>query len=72
MLMTAHGVEHLTKLDVAERELREAIWLLFHDRNAVAVHTLATSALAILEDIADQRGMETLRNSHRIREGKTH
>jgi hypothetical protein len=73
MLTTAFGVEHLTKLDVAERELRAAICLLFDDGDPVAVHTLAASALGILEDLAEHRGMETLwtlRKSPYIREGK--
>jgi hypothetical protein len=73
MLATAFGVEHLTKLDVAERELRAAICLLFDDGDPVAVHTLAASALGILEDLAEHRGMETLwtlRDSPYIREGK--
>ena len=50
MLTPPHIVEHLTKLDVAERELRAAICLLFDDGDPVAVHTLAASALGILED----------------------
>jgi hypothetical protein len=70
MLTPPHVVEHLTKLDVAKRELREAIWLLFHERDAVAVHILAAAAHQILGDLAQQQGMETIRNSPYLRAGK--
>jgi hypothetical protein len=70
MVTTSPVVEHLTKLDVAKRELREAIWLLFHERDAVAVHNLAAAAHQILGDLAQQQGMETIRNSPYIRAGK--
>ncbi len=66
--MPTNTFEHLTKLDVAKLQLRDAIMLLFHERSAVAIHTLTAAAHKILDDIAQQKGMHTIRSLPYIRE----
>jgi hypothetical protein len=41
---------HITKIDAAERQLKEAVTLFFEDRDPVSIHTLIGAALGILED----------------------
>jgi len=46
----------ITKIDAAQRQLKEAIRLWFDDRDPVAIHSLACSAYQIIHDINKQRG----------------
>jgi hypothetical protein len=53
--------EKLGKLEVAKRQLREAIWLFFHERDAISIHTLVAAAHQILDDLAKSKGIESIR-----------
>jgi hypothetical protein len=44
--------ETLSKPEVAKRQLTQAIWLFFEQRDAVSVHTLAAAARQVLHDLA--------------------
>lgn len=59
----------LTKFDVAERQLNQAIWLFFSRGDEVSVHTLAEAAAQVLYDTREQHGGGTslIRDSDRIR-----
>lgn len=46
----------IEKLEAAERQLREAIYLFFEKRDAVAIHTLTCAALGIVHDHYDGLG----------------
>jgi hypothetical protein len=48
--------ETVTKLEAAERQLRVAIRMFFERKDMIAVHTLATAALQVLDDLARKRG----------------
>ncbi|WP_211465676.1 hypothetical protein [Collimonas silvisoli] len=48
----------ISKIEAAERNLKEAIRLFFEGRDAVAIHTLASAAQSVLRDIAQHRGLE--------------
>jgi hypothetical protein len=50
------AVRKLDKLDVARRQVREAILLFFERRDAVSIHTLASAALQVLSDYAKASG----------------
>lgn len=50
----------ITKLQVAERQLREAIRLFFERRDPVTVHTVAAAGHQVLVDIAGRDGVESL------------
>lgn len=59
---------HLTKFDVAERQLNQAIHLFFDGGDPVSVHTLAEAASQVLYDIRKEIGaVSKLRDSDRIR-----
>lgn len=59
----------LTKFDVAERQLNQAIALFFNGGDAVSIHTLAEAATQVLYDIrAKHGGVSLFRDSDRIRE----
>jgi len=49
----------ISKLGAAERQLREAIRLVFQDRDPISVHTLACAAHQILYDISKSRGLSS-------------
>jgi hypothetical protein len=59
--------ETVTKLQVAERQLRVAIRLFFERRDGIAVHTLGTAALGILRDLGRRRGIKSIREMDFIR-----
>jgi len=42
--------------------LIDAIWFLFHERSAVAIHTLVAAAHQILDDLAQKDGMSTIKS----------
>jgi hypothetical protein len=48
--------ETLTKLDVARRQLNEAIRMLFERRDTVATHTVASAAAQVLADLGKHHG----------------
>ena len=51
--------ETVTKLEVAERQLRVAIRLFFEYRDMIAVHALGTAALEILSQLAKSRRIKS-------------
>ena len=58
----------LTKFDVAERQLNQAILLFFDEQDPVSVHTLAEAAAQVLYDIRELTGASSIaRDSDRIR-----
>jgi hypothetical protein len=63
-------IENITKIDVARRQLREAIWLLFYERDAIAIHTLAAASYQVLDDLCKRRGIASIRRSQFIRQDK--
>jgi hypothetical protein len=63
-------LEKVGKLDVARRQLIEAIWLFFHERDTIAIHTIITAAHTILEDLAILKGIESIRHNSEIRQEK--
>lgn len=59
----------LTKFDVAERQLNQAISLFFSGGDPVSIHTLAEAAAQVLYDIRSRHGGTSLiRDSDYIRE----
>jgi hypothetical protein len=67
-----HEDEHyevcwIDKIEVARRQIREAVRLFFGERDPVAIHTLIASAHQILGDISDNRGAQSvLKNVKRV------
>lgn len=55
----------VSKQQAAVRQLEEAIWLLFEERDAVAIHTLAAAAHQIAHDLARHQGKESFLRSRR-------
>jgi hypothetical protein len=49
-------IQKVSKLDVARRQLREAILLFFERRDPIAIHTLAAAAHQILHDLGRAKG----------------
>ena len=47
-----------TKLEAAERQLRQAIELFFEARDPVSTHTLVAAASGVLGGLASKRGIE--------------
>lgn len=61
----------LSKFDVAERQLLQAIRMFFGDEDLVSIHTLAEAAAQVLSDIGGEFGAKSfLRDSDMIREEK--
>ena len=59
----------LTKFEVAERQLNQAIRLFFEEGDSVSIHTLAEAASQILYDLRSKTGATSfLRDSDWIRE----
>lgn len=52
--------ETVTKLEVAERQLRVAIRMFFERRDMIAVHTLAAAALDILRQLSRPAGYKSV------------
>ena len=50
--------EKLTKLDVARRQLDEAIRMFFERRDTVSTHTVASAAAQVLADLGKVRGFQ--------------
>jgi hypothetical protein len=66
--MTDHSSLKLSKFEVAERQLNQAIELFFDGGDPVSVHTLAEAAAQVLFDIRKKIGaVSQLRESDRIR-----
>jgi hypothetical protein len=63
-------VDNLGKLEVARRQLREAIWLFFHERDAITIHTVAAAAHQILDDLARLKGIESIRHNSAVRKDR--
>ncbi len=65
------GVEPLTKLDAARRQLATAITLFFDGGDSVSVHTLTAAAQEILRDLGHPRGIGSIfKDSPNIRPDK--
>ena len=61
--------ETVSKIDVAKRQLSEAIRLFFERRDPISVHTLVGAAHQVLYDLARKRGITShLKDSDRVRE----
>lgn len=52
------GLEIVTKLNAAKRQLNEAIRLFFDRRDSVSIHTLTVASEQILSDICNARGIK--------------
>lgn len=64
-------IENVSKLVAAARQLREAIFLFFERRDAVAIHTLAAASHQILVDLASERGLSGIpKNNPLVRSEK--
>ncbi len=48
----------VSKLEAAERQLRQAVRLFFQRGDDVAIHTLAAAAYQILSDLCEHKGIE--------------
>jgi len=61
-LMTNSPTEdlHLTKFEVAERQLTQAIRLFFLKQDPVSIHTLAEAASQVLYDIGGEHGVKSI------------
>src|SRR2546429_9251275 len=53
----------ITKLDAAERQLREATMLLFEGRDPIAIHTLASAASQVTADLLEAKGLKSILRS---------
>ena len=61
----------LTKFDVAERQLLQAINMFFRNEDPVSIHTLAEAASQVLNDIGKNYGAKSfLRDNDLIRDDK--
>jgi hypothetical protein len=64
-------IENITKLDAAKRQLREAIWLFFYERDAISIHTLVAASHHILDDLCKHKGInQSIRRNSIIRKDK--
>jgi len=62
---------HLSKFDVAERQLTQALQLFFQEQDPVSIHTLAEAAAQVLYDIGGAYGVKSIsRDNERIRPEK--
>ena len=52
------GKLYVNKLFAAQRQLREAIWMFFAQRDELAIHTVASAAYRILIDLKEKRGRD--------------
>lgn len=52
------GFHTVSKIDAADRQLRQVIRLFFQRADAVAIHTLAAAAYQILIDLCEHKGIE--------------
>ena len=57
--MNADKVDKINKLDAARRQLVEAIWLFFHRRDPVAIHTLVGASHQLLYDLAKAKDFKS-------------
>jgi hypothetical protein len=63
--------ETVTKLDVAKRQLNEAIRLFFEQRDTVSIHTLACASAQVLTDLCLKNGVGMpLRDGSKIKESR--
>ncbi|WP_390241785.1 hypothetical protein [Vibrio sp. R78045] len=61
----------LTKFDVAERQLLQAIRMFFREEDVISIHTLAEAANQVLSDIGSDYDTKSIfRENDRIREDK--
>jgi hypothetical protein len=63
--------ETITKIEAAQRQLRQAILLFFERGDIVAVHTLTCAALQVFSDIGKTKGLDSIiKNPPYVREDK--
>jgi hypothetical protein len=63
--------EKVTKLDVARRQLDEAIRMFFEKRDTVSTHTVASAAAQVLADLGKDRGSQGwTRNKALVKPGR--
>ncbi len=55
---------HITKLAAAQRQLRAAIRLYFMDEDELAIHTVASAAYRLINDLKTARGMSEATDTH--------
>jgi methylphosphotriester-DNA--protein-cysteine methyltransferase len=55
---------HITKLAAAERQLRAAIRLYFAEEDELAIHTVASAAYRLINDLKAARGMNEAADTH--------
>lgn len=59
-MLPTEKILHLTKFDVAERQLLLAIRLFFDEEDEVSIHTLTEAASQVLRDIGKEKGAKSL------------
>ena len=57
---------HITKLAAAQRQLRAAIRLYFVDEDELAIHTVASAAYRLINDLKAARGKSEAADSHLV------
>ena len=57
---------HITKLAAAQRQLRAAISLYFSDEDELAIHTVASAAYRLINDLKAARGMNEAADAHLV------
>jgi hypothetical protein len=57
---------HITKLAAAQRQLRAAIRLYFVDEDELAIHTVASAAYRLINDLKAARGMSEAADAHLV------
>ncbi len=63
-------LERVSKIEVAERQLKTAIKLFFEQGDAVSIHALTSNAQSILTDIGKGKGIQSLKSNDGIRPEK--
>ena len=64
-------IEWIDKIEVATRQIREAVRLFFEQRDAVVIHTIIASAHQILFDLGQARGIDSsIKNTAGLRQNE--
>ena len=61
----------LTKIDVAEAQIRAAVWMFFREGHPVPVYTLANAAREIVASIGEKIAVETVQRELAVTRGVT-
>ncbi|MBX9893789.1 MAG: hypothetical protein K2Y09_01220 [Nitrosomonas sp.] len=65
-MSNAGATVHITKLAAAQRQLRAAIRLYFIDEDELAIHTVASAAYRLINDLKAARGMTEAADVHLV------